>query len=583
MAFTGVPGRGTLISRKTGKSTPATLGGTFNTDEFTFAPETEGGSAPTTKQAKIFPGGFQTLPSGAEVANPTAPVTPATSTQPFRGQTPSFDPLPGSPGFNQLGGTQAFQGGQLNALSTAGVSGAPSQIAPTPGAASPTPITDPNFLQVRPGESTEAYLARINQARGFSQQQTQGLPQAPSTGGGIAPPAGQPTGQPQGQGTGQPTGTPDYITDLEAQFRALQESFTKLLTPSEKVLSIQTQLENIITSAELGIEQVREQPIATPFITGQSAAIQRQAALSARPLQTQLAQLQAQRQSSIDVATTQLGFAESALDRAENRLQQQQRTTTNRRDDIFEIASNLPPGTSQSDVNRVLNARTRAEALSIASQFTQPSEQEQRDFTLGRGQTRFDAQGNIIASGTAFPEPVKPTGPGDKPPSQSQFRSAGFAQRMEQANTILEELDLKGFTPAGPGGLLPDFLNRLKSDDRQRFEQAVTNFITAKLRKESGAAIAESEFVTARQTYIPQAGDSEAVLDEKARTRQLVIDNEIREAGTAIEGDQEVGGVDIEELRAQLLPGEILARDRNTGQIFGITLSEFDSNKYESL
>ena len=173
---------------------------------------------------------------------------------------------------------------------------------------------------------------------------------------------------------------------------ALQNTITQSLTPSEKELSIQTQLENIITSAELGINKVREQPIATPFITGQSAAIQRATATSARPLQTQLAQLQAQRQSAIDISSVQLGFAESALERGERRLEREQATATNRRDDIFEIASNLPPGTSQSDVNRVLNAKTRAEALSIASQFAQPGAEDFELRTIGNQIVRINPQ-----------------------------------------------------------------------------------------------------------------------------------------------------------------------------------------------
>ena len=43
------------------------------------------------------------------------------------------------------------------------------------------------------------------------------------------------------------------------------------------------------------------------------------------------------------------------------------------------------------------------------------------------------------------------------------------------------------------------------------------------MRRESGAAIAQSEFSTARKQYFPQPGDSEKVLAQKAANRALVI------------------------------------------------------------
>jgi len=77
------------------------------------------------------------------------------------------------------------------------------------------------------------------------------------------------------------------------------------------------------------------------------------------------------------------------------------------------------------------------------------------------------------------------------------------------------------------GGLLP---NAMQSSERQQFEQSKRNFINAVLRRESGAAIADSEFDSADLQYFPQRGDSPEVVVQKAQNRNTVINNLYREA-----------------------------------------------------
>lgn len=93
------------------------------------------------------------------------------------------------------------------------------------------------------------------------------------------------------------------------------QSYLESLKPSQAEQDYQKQLDaltskeaGINASKDLGIQGVGEQPIATPFITGQQAAITNRAAtqvgaLSAEavPLQQQLSRAQALRQSSMDV------------------------------------------------------------------------------------------------------------------------------------------------------------------------------------------------------------------------------------------------------------------------------------------
>ena len=113
-----------------------------------------------------------------------------------------------------------------------------------------------------------------------------------------------------------------------------------------------------------------------------------------------------------------------------------------------------------------------------------------------------------------------------KPQNASQSTANSYANRMAEANISINNLGNK-FT--GKFSQLPAF-NFMKSSDRQVYEQAQKNFITAVLRRESGAAIAESEFDTARDVYFPKPGDTSDVVKQKASTRNTVINNFYREA-----------------------------------------------------
>ena len=101
---------------------------------------------------------------------------------------------------------------------------------------------------------------------------------------------------------------------------------------------------------------------------------------------------------------------------------------------------------------------------------------------------------------------------------------------MEDAALIFDELGAQFSGALAIGGALP---TALQSSDRQRFEQAKRNFINSQLRRESGAAIAPSEFESADRQYIPLAGDSEEVLQQKSRNRQVVTEGMKAEAGEA--------------------------------------------------
>ena len=61
------------------------------------------------------------------------------------------------------------------------------------------------------------------------------------------------------------------------------------------------------------------------------------------------------------------------------------------------------------------------------------------------------------------------------------------------------------------------------SDKQQQTDQARRNFITAVLRKESGAVISPSEFANEEKKYFPQIGEGKKVIQQKQEARELAI------------------------------------------------------------
>ena len=137
-----------------------------------------------------------------------------------------------------------------------------------------------------------------------------------------------------------------------------------------------------------------------------------------------------------------------------------------------------------------------------------------------------DAQGNPV-----FFQPSKEGGapaiipgvrPEAKPLTEGQATAAGFASRMASANDVFSNSPFKPSMKSETLSVMP-FSNAFMSTEQQKIEQAKRNFITAQLRKESGASIAPSEFATAEKIYFPQVGDSPEVIEQKAATRRQAI------------------------------------------------------------
>ena len=126
-------------------------------------------------------------------------------------------------------------------------------------------------------------------------------------------------------------------------------------------------------------------------------------------------------------------------------------------------------------------------------------------------------------------------------PTEAQANAAGFAQRMELSNSIINSL---------PAGSQPGWGTRTleaipfvggamarsgQGADTQKYDQAAQDWIRAKLRKESGAAIGKDEMAQEYATYFPQVGDSAEKLAQKAEARRVATLGMQKAAGKAYE------------------------------------------------
>ncbi len=162
-----------------------------------------------------------------------------------------------------------------------------------------------------------------------------------------------------------------------------------------------------------------------------------------------------------------------------------------------------------------------------------------------------DAQGNPVV----IDQSAKAT--------EGERLSSGFYMRMADAsNTIKQPIlgqdgkpvkDNRGRTitieDAGSkpeafaeivGGIIPNWMggraaqNFATSTARQQYEQAQENWVTANLRKESGAVITPEEMSAEIRKWFPQVGDSNEKVEQKRKARLVAEESMRRNAGRAL-------------------------------------------------
>jgi hypothetical protein len=171
-----------------------------------------------------------------------------------------------------------------------------------------------------------------------------------------------------------------------------------------------------------------------------------------------------------------------------------------------------------------------------------------REFDRGAFDRVETADGLMYVPKTPGGAAIPLTGPGGQPlrgtgsaPTEGQSNAAGFAQRMELAQSIIGGLPANSQPGAGTrmaeavpfvGGALA---RSGQSPATQQYDQAAQDWIRAKLRKESGAAIGADEMKQEYATYFPMVGDTAEKIAQKAEARRVVTIGMGKSAGKAYE------------------------------------------------
>jgi hypothetical protein len=154
--------------------------------------------------------------------------------------------------------------------------------------------------------------------------------------------------------------------------------------------------------------------------------------------------------------------------------------------------------------------------------------------------------------------------------TEGQANATQFALRMLDASKIIGGFEANGapmastiaragydpqfpnWMPGGQmlGGAIRGVNNFTVPEDAQLYHQAQTNWVTANLRKESGAAIGKDEMANEIRKWFPQPGDSQKLIEQKSAARKVAEQGMLFQAGpgakqvTSMSGSSPTSGAD---------------------------------------
>lgn len=117
----------------------------------------------------------------------------------------------------------------------------------------------------------------------------------------------------------------------------------------------------------------------------------------------------------------------------------------------------------------------------------------------------------------------------DKPPSDAQNLTAGYLNRMVQAERRMTATnESAGGYPAASGtqrvlAAIPGLGRYFTSSEYKRVRQAQEDWVRAKLRKESGAVISTEEMNSEIATYFELPGEDQATIEQKRAARMDAV------------------------------------------------------------
>ena len=125
--------------------------------------------------------------------------------------------------------------------------------------------------------------------------------------------------------------------------------------------------------------------------------------------------------------------------------------------------------------------------------------------------------------------------------SEAEGNALMYSERLKFANETMDQMVIEGAAPEMDflnglianytGGKTFNIANALIDPKYQKWKSAADNYIRATLRKESGAAIADHEYIGGFKDYIPLLGDSAELKEHKRDLRIGVADTMRRISG----------------------------------------------------
>jgi len=146
----------------------------------------------------------------------------------------------------------------------------------------------------------------------------------------------------------------------------------------------------------------------------------------------------------------------------------------------------------------------------------------------------------------------------EKPPTGEQTKTLGYFNRAKQASEDIEPIEQtiasRGLTKQAYDRWMPNFA---KTAVGRAYLQSQRAFTEARLRKESGAQIAASEYENDEKTYFAQPGDDATTIGNKQRARQAILGGLAYQAGPALKafyGDEAEGMIEAYRRQAKKPP-----------------------------
>lgn len=152
------------------------------------------------------------------------------------------------------------------------------------------------------------------------------------------------------------------------------------------------------------------------------------------------------------------------------------------------------------------------------------------------GERGANARAGLSAAATLDAARVKANAAGQKPLTEDQAKSAGYALRMDNALKLINEIGAKnpGATRPGLGAALLNTLpegaaNFLRPEQRQQVEAAQLDALDAALTLNTGAAYTREQLQGLSRAYFAQPGDDDAtVADKQQRLGSLIETARVR-------------------------------------------------------